>query len=77
MFVHGGSVDLAGLFPGGERVELPTYAFQRHRYWLTPTPTTGNLSSAGLHTTDHPLLAASVDPHALYEDLYVEESAHA
>ncbi|XVS67796.1 type I polyketide synthase [Actinosynnema sp. CA-299493] len=32
--VHGGSVDWQALNPGARTVELPTYAFQRRRYWL-------------------------------------------
>ncbi|MCZ1017741.1 type I polyketide synthase [Streptomyces noursei] len=39
--VHGIDVDWSVVFPGGRRVELPTYAFQRRRYWLESThPTT-------------------------------------
>ncbi|MFC3586093.1 SDR family NAD(P)-dependent oxidoreductase, partial [Streptantibioticus rubrisoli] len=39
--VHGIGVDWSAMFPGGRRVELPTYAFQRRRYWLESThPTT-------------------------------------
>ncbi|MEU0391170.1 acyltransferase domain-containing protein, partial [Streptomyces chartreusis] len=33
-YVHGADVDWTALLPGGQRVELPTYAFQRRRYWL-------------------------------------------
>ncbi|MFJ9113870.1 SDR family NAD(P)-dependent oxidoreductase, partial [Streptomyces sp. NPDC102283] len=32
---RGLEVDWSGVFPGARRVELPTYAFQRRRYWLT------------------------------------------
>ncbi|MGQ4406676.1 type I polyketide synthase, partial [Streptomyces hayashii] len=37
-FVHGASVDWRLLLPAGavSHVDLPTYAFQRHRYWLEP-----------------------------------------
>ncbi|SEF53125.1 polyketide synthase 7/polyketide synthase 12 [Actinacidiphila yanglinensis] len=34
LYVRGGSVDWASVFGARRRVELPTYAFQRQRYWL-------------------------------------------
>ncbi|MEU5959554.1 polyketide synthase dehydratase domain-containing protein, partial [Streptomyces sp. NPDC047525] len=44
-------------------LQLPTYAFDRHPYWLDRTSQTGNgdLSRVGLTTLDHGLLAASVE----------------
>ncbi|MEU8685207.1 type I polyketide synthase [Streptomyces sp. NPDC048611] len=37
-FVLGADVDWATCFPAARRVDLPTYAFQRERYWPTPAP---------------------------------------
>ena len=36
--VHGAIVDWAAVLGGGRRVELPTYAFQRQRYWPAISP---------------------------------------
>ncbi|MFF7636307.1 type I polyketide synthase [Kitasatospora sp. NPDC008050] len=35
---HGVRVDWRGAVAGGRAVDLPTYAFQRERYWLEATP---------------------------------------
>jgi acyl transferase domain-containing protein/acyl carrier protein len=59
---HGVAVDWPALFAGrgARRVELPTYAFQRQRYWLRFQASPGDLSAAGLAAADHPLLGAAL-----------------
>jgi len=59
--VAGVSVDWRAFFAGSgaRRVELPTYAFQRQRYWLVPG-VSGDPAAAGLGRLDHPVLAAAV-----------------
>nr|WP_275937251.1 type I polyketide synthase [Streptosporangium subroseum] len=61
LFVHGQRVDWRALLGDGARAELPTYPFQHRRYWLDPTPPTGDVTTAGLDASDHPLLAAVVE----------------
>nr|WP_107439673.1 type I polyketide synthase [Streptomyces phaeoluteigriseus] len=61
-FVAGVAVRWEAALPGGDGrwVELPTYAFQRQRYWLdTPEETTAG--STARSTSDHPLLDAVID----------------
>jgi acyl transferase domain-containing protein/acyl carrier protein len=42
----GSTVDWPALHRGqGRRVELPTYPFQRHRYWIDPRPTEAAVST--------------------------------
>ncbi len=60
LHADGCRVDWAPFFPGARLVELPTYPFQREAYWLqAPEGWAGDVASAGLGATGHPLLAAS------------------
>ncbi|WP_433550579.1 SDR family NAD(P)-dependent oxidoreductase [Micromonospora zamorensis] len=55
---HGAPVDWASVYPGPHpHVELPTYPFQRQRYWLD-APGDADVGAAGLEQVDHPLLGA-------------------
>ncbi|MEU1818962.1 type I polyketide synthase [Streptomyces roseifaciens] len=59
LHTHGVSPDWQALFPGARRVDLPTYAFQRERYWLDVPQAPGDVRAAGLGAADHPLLGAA------------------
>ncbi|MFI1000543.1 type I polyketide synthase [Streptomyces galbus] len=58
--VHGAPLDGATFFPGGRRADLPTYAFQRERYWL-PSGAPADARSLGLDPARHPLLSTAVE----------------
>ncbi|MFC9436169.1 type I polyketide synthase [Nocardia sp. NPDC057030] len=59
--VRGVPVDWPRVFAGSGavRVDLPTYAFDRRRYWLETTPAVA-VSGLGLGAVAHPLLGAVV-----------------
>ncbi|MFG3229975.1 type I polyketide synthase, partial [Kitasatospora sp. NPDC048194] len=59
LHTHGHPVDWTPHLHPGHHPDLPTYPFQRERFWLTP-PATANPRSAGLDSAGHPLLAAAV-----------------
>jgi acyl transferase domain-containing protein/NADP-dependent 3-hydroxy acid dehydrogenase YdfG/acyl carrier protein len=63
MWVHGVRVDWRATFAASraKQVALPTYAFQRERYWLQPQASgAGDVTSAGLGAARHPLLSAAI-----------------
>ncbi|MFF5563628.1 SDR family NAD(P)-dependent oxidoreductase [Streptomyces sp. NPDC012623] len=61
-FTRGVPVDWRTAFSGTpvRRFDLPTYAFQRERFWLGRSPGVGDVTAAGLTTAGHPLLGAAV-----------------
>ncbi|WP_328301310.1 SDR family NAD(P)-dependent oxidoreductase [Streptomyces sp. NBC_00435] len=60
LFTRGVDIDWHAVFPGAGPVDVPTYAFQRKRFWLAPTGRS-HVTGAGLRAADHPLLGAAVD----------------
>ncbi|MDT5040693.1 MAG: hypothetical protein QOE51_1678 [Actinoplanes sp.] len=55
--VHGVPVDLRPLSPAATEVELPTYPFQRERFWPRPKI----VAAPGFETTAHPLLTSYIE----------------
>ncbi|ORW33304.1 polyketide synthase [Mycobacterium paraense] len=60
-FVAGLSVDWRGVLDGAGFVELPTYAFDRRRFWLSGEGVAADATGLGLAASEHPLLSAVVE----------------
>ncbi|HEY8980979.1 MAG TPA: SDR family NAD(P)-dependent oxidoreductase [Streptomyces sp.] len=63
VWAGGGPADWAAVSPGGPRhlLDLPTYPFQRRRYWLDRSSTISDATGLGQLAADHPLLSATVE----------------
>jgi len=60
-FVSGVDVDWRAVLPGAEFVELPTYAFERRRFWLSGDGAALDAAGLGLGASEHALLGAVVE----------------
>ncbi|MGH3543136.1 MAG: acyltransferase domain-containing protein, partial [Mycobacterium sp.] len=60
-FVSGVQVDWRAVLPDAGFVELPTYAFERRRFWLSGGGAAVDAAGLGLGSSDHPLLGAVVE----------------
>ena len=54
-------VDWRAVLPGAGFVELPTYAFERRRFWLSSDGAAGDAAGLGLAASEHALLGAVVE----------------
>ncbi len=60
-FVDGVSVDWRGVLSAGNLVDLPTYAFERRRFWLSNEGFGVDTAGLGLGAGEHALLGAVVE----------------
>src|SRR4029077_7934345 len=60
---HGAKLDWQAFFKGSgaKAVPLPTYPFQRKRFWLEGSKPTGDATAIGQEPTEHPLLGAAAE----------------
>jgi acyl transferase domain-containing protein/NAD(P)-dependent dehydrogenase (short-subunit alcohol dehydrogenase family) len=59
----GAKLDWGAFFEGAKpkRVPLPTYPFQRKRYWVAPRASASDPTAIGQTDAEHPLLAAAIE----------------
>ncbi|MEU7619288.1 SDR family NAD(P)-dependent oxidoreductase [Micromonospora rifamycinica] len=61
-YAHGIEIDAGVLFgTDSRRVDLPTYPFQRERFWYHAPAGRADVASAGLSDAEHPLLGGAVE----------------
>ena len=60
-FVAGMDVDWRGVLGDAHFVELPTYAFERRRFWLSGDGAAADAAGLGLAASEHALLGAVVE----------------
>ncbi len=60
LHVTGLRVDWRPLFEDARRVDLPTYAFQRDRFWPADVGRSGDAAAFGLDAAPHPLLGTII-----------------
>ncbi|WP_439659059.1 type I polyketide synthase [Lentzea sp. HUAS TT2] len=60
LHVGGTPVDWLPCYPGGRRVDLPTYAFEHAPYWPSVSVSAGDATGLGLSPAGHPLLGAAM-----------------
>ncbi|MEU3642884.1 type I polyketide synthase [Lentzea sp. NPDC034063] len=61
LVVRGVEADWPAVTSGASPVDLPTYAFERHRFWLSPRSLPADAAAAGLTPTGHPLLGGGAE----------------
>ncbi|MGW1163373.1 type I polyketide synthase [Streptomyces sp. NPDC002519] len=61
LYVNGHPVDWSKVVPPGRRIALPTYPFQRDRYWLAPPAPRAFADAVGLQRVDHAILSGMTD----------------
>ncbi|BCJ41926.1 hypothetical protein GCM10010168_88220 [Actinoplanes ianthinogenes] len=59
-WTRGVGIDWTPLLAGGRKIALPTYAFQRQRYWIDAPSAAADPGAMGLTRPEHPLLGAVV-----------------